>query len=131
MKTIRTINVTITGAMVAVALMASACESGLLSNDKSVSEVALQGHQQIDEQALGVVYAAATLANLSITAAAPSMTVDQAKQAFAIKAKYTAAVKIAERAKATGDAKTYTAKIREATGLFNQVSSLIVAAKEK
>lgn len=115
----------------ALALPLAACESGLLSNDKSVSEVALQGHQQIDEQALGVVYAAATLANLSITAAAPSMTVDQAKQAVAIKARYTAAVKVAEQAKATGDARTYAAKIKEATGLFNQVSALITAAAAK
>lgn len=83
---------------------------------------------KLDEQALGAVYAAATLANHAITASAPTMSRDQALKAKALKLKMDSAVKAAERAKAVGDAFAYSTAISDATSTLNAISAIV---KEK
>lgn len=86
---------------------------------------------RIDEQALGAVYAAGTLANYAITATAPTMSRDQALKAKAFKAKADAAVRAAEQAKAIGDAFGYAKAVADATSALNGVSAALPASKEK
>lgn len=83
---------------------------------------------KLDEQALGAVYAAATLANYAIIASAPTMSREQALKAQALKVKMDSAVKAAERAKAVGDAFAYSTAIADATGALNAISAIV---KEK
>lgn len=86
---------------------------------------------KIDEQALGAVYAAGTLANYAIIATAPTMSRDQALKVRAFKAKADAAVMAAEQAKAIGDAFAYAKAVADATSALNSVSAALPASKEK
>lgn len=80
---------------------------------------------RLDEQALGTAYAAATLANYTIAATAPTMSREKALKAQALKERYTTAIRKAETAKAIGDALGYRANIADATKAFNAVSVLV------
>lgn len=83
---------------------------------------------KFDEQALGAVYAAATLANYAIAASAPTMSKESALKAKAFKVKLDSAVKAAEHAKSVGDTFTYATAISDATGALNAISAIV---KEK
>jgi hypothetical protein len=78
---------------------------------------------KIDEQALGSVYAAATLANYAIKASAPTMSKDQALKVKAFKVKVDSAVKAAERAKEIGDAFAYSQAVADATSALNSITA--------
>lgn len=113
-------------ALCAVALLSSGCSGcttpAVLSNDHAV----LQG-QKVDEQAMGAVYALATAANTGIIVGSKAGLIDPATAAKIqpLKKKMGEIVAATETAYAAGNAVTFSARLKDASDLSNQISALV------